>query len=223
MKTRKYSVSSIQSLILCGLCALCGSIPVRAFDTNVFTLPVVPDVGTNAIPSQKDRVIALAQGISTSKEIIAAIYPSYAPALKVNGKSKSLGFGIAVLYPLAKITDQAVLEHTFTGLRLDELGGNLYTPSVNMGLRGDMQLWGHNFTGLAYTGVVIPISGAGANNGSMGAIAGAGANTVLLKFGKADPTTGVKPGNLDVFATAEKWTQFDGMVYHIGAALKWSF
>ncbi len=162
-------------------------------------------------PEVKSNVVAFVQGVSAERNLTISIAPSYAPNLiNKDGVSDQWGACLALTYH----PQGAVGQYTFAGIRLDYLGSEFWAPSINGGLKADVQLFGINFTPLAYTGVSIPLAGAGEDNGDVGIIAGGGVKTTLwngLLFGKA--------ANLSVFAAAEKWSQFDGMIYHIGPAL----
>lgn len=160
----------------------------------------------------KQSFIGFAQGVNTEQNITAALYPSYAPDLiNKDGKSDQWGAGIALTYH----PKGAVGQYTFTGVRLDYLGSQFWAPSVNGGLKADVQIFGVNFTPIAYTGLVVPLGGAGSENGSLGVIAGGGVKTKLWTgkvFGK--------DADLSVGVAAEKWSNFDGMIYHLGPLLR---
>lgn len=159
----------------------------------------------------KARAITFVQDASEARTLVLAAYPSYAPDLKLaNGKSASWGVGAAALYPVSQFV--------YTGIRVDYLGGSLWAPSINLGLKADVQIFGLNFTPLAYTGAVVPLSGSGDTDGDFGYIIGGGIKATLWKG-----TVFGKEASLDVAATAEKWSQFDGEVYHLAPVfrIKW--
>ena len=176
---------------------------------------VITATAQNVNPDAKTNAIAFVQGVSAEKNITVALYPSYAPDLiNKDGKSDQWGAGIALTYH----PNGAVGQYTFTGIRLDYLGSDFFAPSINGGLKADVQIFGFNVTPLAYTGAAISLSGEGNENGDWGVIVGGGV--------KADVWQGKIAGldaKLSVFAAAEKWSQFDGMIYHVGPALtiKW--
>lgn len=180
---------------------------VALFTVTATAQNITPEVRTNAI--------TFVQGVSAEKNVTVALYPSYAPDLiNKDGKNDQWGAGIALTYH----PQGAVGQYTFAGIRLDYLGREFYAPSIAGGLKADVQVFGFNLTPIAYTGAVFPLSGAGRENGSVGTIVGGGV--------KADLWNGKIAGldaKLSVFAAAEKWSQFDGMVYHVGPAftLKW--
>ena len=153
------------------------------------------------------RIIGFAQDTSAAKSVVVAIYPSYAPELQVGGKKQQLGFGLAALYPVS--------QYVYTGIRVDYLGGNFWAPSINVGLKADVQLFGVNITPMLYTGGVVPLSGAGDQNKDWGYITGGGAMVSVWKG-----TLFKKEASLTLAATAEKWSQFDGNVYHLAPVLR---
>lgn len=184
-----------------------GAVMLAAVTNLTAQVTLPPEVKTNALE--------FVQGVSAEKNITVALYPSYAPNLiNKDGISDQWGAGLALTYH----PQGAVGQYTFAGLRLDYLGSSFWAPSVSGGLKADVQVFGFNITPLAYTGAVVPIGGAGKQNGDWGVIIGGGV--------KADLWHGKIAGldaKLSVFAAAEKWTQFDGMIYHLGPALtiKW--
>lgn len=172
-------------------------------------------------PELKTAVISFAQNVEATRSVTLAVYPTYAPGITDN----KWGYGAALVCPTSAITaleSNTIAQHAFGGLRFDSIGGGFFASTVAVGAKGDFQLWGHNFTIFAESGVNIPMSGAGDKNLSPGAMVGTGLNTHLLSFGKAD-ATGAKPFSLDAFACAEKWTQFGGYVLHAGPTLTWHF
>jgi hypothetical protein len=165
----------------------------------------------------KAAVVSFAQLVSTNRSITAAVYPSYAPQIVVNGHKDNFGFGAAVLTPLALLpglADNTIAQHSFVGLRLDYLAHEAFASTVGVGMKGDFQLWGHNFTAFAQTGANIPFSGFGLHNGDIGAMAGGGLYTSLYTF---------THGSLGIQVSAEKWTQFQGEVFHGGPVLTLHF
>lgn len=168
----------------------------------------------------KTAVISFAQTVSTNRSITAAVYPSYAPQIVVDGKKDNFGFGAAVLTPvsiipgLSGISDNAIVQHSFVGLRFDFMAHQAFASTVGVGMKGDFQLWGHNVTAFAQTGANIPFSGFGVKNGEIGAMAGGGLYTSIWKF---------THGSLGIQVSAEKWTQFQGEVFHGGPVLNISF
>lgn len=152
--------------------------------------------------------IGFVQGVVTNKTLTVTAYPSYAPDLTINGEKKSWGFGVAALYPLG--------DYAFTGARLDYLGDQYWSPSVTVGCKADVQLFGHNFTPFALGGAIIPLGGAGSDNHSVGAIVGGGIYTTVWQ--SADKKTSVQ-----AYYAAEHWTIFSGVVHHPGVALTFKF
>lgn len=165
-------------------------------------------------PEVKSNVVSFVQGVSAEKNITVALYPSYAPNLiNKDGKSDQWGAGIALTYHPAG----AVGQYTFVGLRADWLGSEIGLASASGGLKADVQIFGFNVTPLAFTSATIPMSGT-QEDGNWGVAVGGGVKADLWK-GKI---AGLD-AKLSVFAVAEKWSQFDGMIYHLGPALtlKW--
>jgi hypothetical protein len=148
------------------------------------------------------RFVEFAQGASTFKSLTFAVYPSYAPELVTGGKKDLFGFGATALYPLGNFA--------YTGLRVDYLGHEFWAPSINIGLKADVQIFGVNVTPMTYTGAIVPLSGAGNQNREVGYIIGGGASVSIWK-GKAFG----KDASFALAAAAEKWSNFPGNVYHI--------
>jgi hypothetical protein len=178
------------------------------------------DASTNSLPDLKTRVISFTQGVSGSSNLNFAVYPSYAPDLiNADGESDQFGAGVALTYSFQGDVGQ----HLFTGLRVDYLGSEFWAPSINGGLKADVQFFGHNFTPFAYTGAVVPLSGAGDLDGEWGLIYGAGVKTDVWRgklFGK--------DASMGIGAAVERWDtfgkrNFDGAIYHIAPVLsiKW--
>lgn len=167
------------------------------------------ETGTNAPSgSTKDRLISFVQDTSAARSLVFAFYPSFASKLvDADGNKNQWGFGAAALYPIS--------QYVYTGIRVDYLAGEFWAPSINVGLKADVQIFGWNFTPMVYSGGVVPLSGAGEKNGDWGYILGAGAKARLWEgkvFGKA--------AAFDLAATVEKWSQFDGEVLHIAPVFK---
>lgn len=160
------------SQILISLILIVGIKGAFAQDAVVASTPLeaVSLVTTNPWAG---RAIGFYQGVETNRALSVSLYPSYAPGLKINGKSKPFGFGAAVLYPLS--------QHTFTGFRADYLAGDFFAAQAAVGAKADFQLWGHTFTGFAVTSVLLPIQGAGDSNFTPGNATGAGITTEVYK------------------------------------------
>jgi hypothetical protein len=172
-------------------------------------------------PELKAAAISFAQNVEATRTVTLALYPTYAPGIS----TAKWGYGAALICPASAITaleSNGIAQHTFGGLRVDRIGGGFYASTVAVGMKGDFQLWGHNFTIFGESGVNIPMSGAGGNNLNLGAMVGSGINTHIYSFGKADDS-GSQPFSLDAFVCAEKWTQFSGYVLHAGPTLTWKF
>lgn len=165
--------------------------------------------------SLKSRLLTFEQGVEASSNLTFAVYPSYAPDLvNDDGKSDHWGAGLAALYSF----NGELGQHLFTGVRLDWLGSRFWAPSIQGGLKADVQILGHNFVPFAYTGTVVPISGAGDSNGDFGLLIGGGVKTSVW-HGKLFGLD----SSLALGAAVEKWARFDGQVYHIAPVLtiKW--
>jgi len=179
--------------------------------------------GSAAVPAASDNteiksaVIAFAQLTASNRNLTIAAYPMYAPAIVVDGKKENFGVGLALLTPATVVTafqDNKLAQHSFVGLRIDYLAHQAFASTVGVGLKGDVQLWNHNFTGFASGGANLPFSGFGHRNGDIGGMVGAGGYTDLWKF---------THGALGIQVSAEKWTQFPGMVFLGGPVLNISF
>ena len=120
--------------------------------------------------------------------------------------------GVALLTPSQDITpsgiaSNAIVQHTFVGLRFDYLAHQAFASTMAVGIKGDMQLWRHNFEGFFHSGANIPFSGFGIHNGDIGAMVGGGVYTSIFTF---------THGSIGFQGSAEKWTQFTGAVFHFG-------
>lgn len=109
-------------------------------------------------------------------------------------------------------------EHLFAGVRLDYLGHEFWAPSIQGGLKADLKFGSVVVTPFTYTGVIWATSGAGDQNGDGGVLVGGGAK-VTIWSGKLLGAN----AEIGVGAAAEKWSNFDGMVYHIAPVLKLKF
>ena len=63
---------------------------------------------------------------------------------------------------------------------------------------------------------------AAARCGELGAMAGGGVYTTIVSFGKTQ-ADGSKAGSFGLQMSAEKWTQFPGVVYTGGPVINWKF
>jgi len=192
------------------LATLSVAIPVMAQDNTP------PQTATDNSEA-KAAVISFAQLTASNRDITIAAYPMYAPSIEVNGKKDNFGAGIALLTPatvVPALQDNTIAKHSFVGLRFDYLAHQAFASTVGVGIRGDVQLWGHNFTGFASGGANIPFGGFGVKNGEIGAMAGAGGYTDIYKF---------THGAFGIQVSAEKWQQFPGMVFLGGPVLNISF
>jgi hypothetical protein len=166
-------------------------------------------------PESKSNAIAFVQGVSAEKNLTIGISPSYAPDLiNANGVKDQWGACLALTYH----PQGAVGQYTFAGIRLDYLGSQFYAPSIAGGLKADVQLFGINVTPFAYTGAAVPLSGAGKQNGDWGTIVGGGAKVSVWNGNLLGLNA-----NLSIAVAAEKWSQFDGVIYHGGPLLRLSW
>lgn len=157
---------------------------------------------------QESSWLSFAQGVSSNKSLTLTAYPSYAPDLKIAGENKSWGFGVAALYPLG--------DYAFTGARLDYLGDQFWSPSVTVGCKADVQLFGRNFTPFVIGGAIIPLGGAGDDNHAVGAIVGSGVTTSLWAAANGK-------SSVNLYFAVEKWSIFQGVIYHPGVAATFKF
>lgn len=165
----------------------------------------------------KSSIVSFAQLTASNKSLTVAAYPMYAPDIVVNGKKDNFGMGIALFTPVAALPALSlnpVAQHSFVGIRFDYLAHQAFASTVGVGLKGDMQLWGHNFTGFATVGANLPFAGFGVKNGDIGGMAGGGGYTSIWTF---------THGSLGVQMSAEKWTQFPGVVLLGGPVFNISF
>ncbi len=207
------------SKLIIGLMLLTG---ISAFSQTVVNTPAT---STNVDNTIKAAFISFLQDVETNRAISLTVYPTYAPGIVVNGKSDSFGLGIAALVPasaLPALSGNVLAQHAFAGLRFDYLAGQAFASTVAVGLKGDFQIYGHDFELFAESGANIPLSGFGQNNENVGAMVGGGGYTSLLSFGKAQ-ADGTKAGSLGLFVAMEKWTQFKGEIFHGGPVVNWKF
>lgn len=163
----------------------------------------------------KAAVVSFYQQTATNRNLTFTLYPEYAPDIVVNGKKDTFGAGLSLLTTASQISawaDAAIAQHTFVMLRFDYLAHQAFATTGTVGFNGNVQVLGHNFDVYVEGGANIPFSGFGVKNGALGAIEGQGIHTDLLSWGTAT-TLGAKPWHLGVQFTAEKWTQFPGMVF----------
>lgn len=165
----------------------------------------------------KTAVVSFTQLSISNRNISLAVYPTYAPQIVVNGKKDTLGLGLALFTPVALVpglANNTVAQHAYVGVRFDYLAHQAFASTVGLGLKGDFQLWGHNVEAFTQASANIPFSGFGVQNGELGAAIGGGLYTDIWKF---------KNGSLGVEISAEKWTQFQGEIFHGGPVLTISF
>lgn len=152
--------------------------------------------------SQATSVIGFAQSIAEAGNLTLTAYPSYAPDL-VNGDGQKDQWGASVALTYSFSGD--IGSHLFTGVRLDYIGSRFWAPSVTGGVSGQFQIGPQNFDVVGYGGVIKPLSGS--DDYDYGAIAGAGIKTTVKTWEKTSLSIGV---------ASEKWSNFNGLVHHIG-------
>lgn len=165
----------------------------------------------------KASLVSFAQLTASNRDLTIAAYPMYAPSIVVEGKKDNFGVGLALLTPasaLPALKGNVVAQHAFVGLRFDYLAHQAFASTVGVGVKGDVQLWSHNFTGFTQAGANMPFSGFGKKNGDIGGMVGGGGYTTIWQF---------THGALGVQVSAEKWTQFPGMVFLGGPVFNISF
>ena len=156
----------------------------------------------------KTQLIALGQGVNDAKAFSVAIYPGFAPDIKSSGVSSKWGAGIAALYPINP--------YSFAGLRLDYMGDQFWMPSCTVGLKADLTILGKfNVTPFTIGGAIFPLSGS-SQDGSVGAIVGAGFTSCLWKSDDGKRA-------FNVFYAVEKWTLFQGVIHRPGVAFSMKF
>jgi len=128
-----------------------------------------------------------------AKSLLFAAYPGYAPTLTVDGKKAPWGFGAALMYPVLTLGNVT----GYTGGRVDYLARDWFSPSVDVGLKAAVRLFDkvtvHPF---AEGGAIVPLAGAGDQNGSVGSILGGGAAVGLFRY---------KTATLSAFYAYEHW------------------
>lgn len=180
------------------------------FAALLFSFLTTIRAGTADIEQRAQSWVSLAQDISDAKQLTGVIYPGYAPNLKVNGVSKPWGLGVAILYPLG--------DYAFTGARLDFLGNNWFAPSVNVGLQAHLKVFGFDVTPFTMGGAIMPLTGAGDKNTTVGAILGAGVTATVWQSKDSNGKPDGKAA-LNIFGAVERWTLYDGQIYRPGVAL----
>lgn len=166
----------------------------------------------------KSSFLTFVQNVESNRSITATVYPMYAPSIVVNGKKDTFGGGVAVLTPVSAISALSLnplAQHSFIGLRFDYLAHSAFASTVGVGMKGDFQLWSHNFELYGQTGANIPFSGFGVKNGTIGAMVGTGLYTDLWH-----PSPNI---TLGIQFEGEKWTQFPGPVLLGGPVFHVSF
>ncbi len=123
------------------------------------------------------------------------------------GKSAEWGGGLAALYP--------ILGDVKVGPRIQYLAGNFYTLSATVQYSPSYKLFGSPVivTPAAYTGVMFPFAGAGADNGNLSAVYGAGVSfkypfTEKLEAGIGygwEDWTGLKVKSVEHYALVLNW------------------
>lgn len=139
-----------------------------------------------------------------AKMFDVSIAPSYAPKL-----NHAWGGSLEIAHPVNDLVS--------AGLRFDLLDGGYFAGSVNVTLKKSFTL-GKKFviTPNATTGVVSPISHAGDETRSVGAIAGAGLDALLWTNKKDNRQTG-SVVELHGFGSLEYWSQYDAVqIYYLG-------
>lgn len=180
----------------------------------LLSLPVI-HAQTNTL---KDRFLELGTGVSETKAVSVALYPGYAPDLKLGGVSKPWGGGVAVLYPVFEQGGEGFLSG-FVGGRLDYLADKFWAPSATVGLQAKLRIYGVETTPFVIGGAIFPLGGAGDQNGEVGAIVGGGLSVNVLKFGKQ--ADGSYHGKLSLFYATEKWSNFDGIIHRPGVNISY--
>jgi hypothetical protein len=159
----------------------------------------------------KARLISLAEGVNDAKAFSLAVYPGFAPDIKVNGVKSQWGAGMAVLYPTTSL-----VPYSFAGARLDYLGDQFWQPSVTLGFKADVLILGkYNVSPFTLGGAIFPLSGS-SQDGQVGAIVGGGFTSCLWKSDDGKRA-------FNVFYAVEKWTLFDGVIHRPGVAFSMKF
>ena len=186
----------------------------------ILAMAVINVAAQSETGSAKDRAIAFAQEMKDAGNLAVTLSPCYAPDVKDKaGNASQWGVSLAATYTF----QDGLGKFLFTGMRLDYLGNELWAPSVNGGLRADVQIFGHTITPVAYTGVVFPLSSLQDQVGSVGFIAGTGFKAELWHG-----TLFKKEASLFAGFAAEKWamqddTRFSGVIYRGFVGLKVRF
>lgn len=173
---------------------------------------------TNSNTAIEQHVLSFLQTANSNKSVTIAAYPMYAPDIVVNGKKDTFGLGLALLTPanmIPGLDGTFIGNHGFAGLRFDYLAHEAFASTIGVGLKGTMQIKGHDFMGFVHGGANIPFSGFGQNNINIGGMAGGGGYTDIHRF-SSNAVLGVQ-------ASVEKWTQFPGEVFLGGPVFNWNF
>lgn len=167
----------------------------------------VPIPSPTPVTITEQSLITFFQG-NESKSLTFAAYPSYAPQLK-NG---AWGAGVAIGYPTT--------DYTFVALRGEFLDGNYFAASAAGGLKGHVQLFGHDFSIAGYGGVVSPLSGAGDKTTDVSALLGTMVSTTIHEWKAGDTKI-----SFSAFGAVETWVPlYEGIqIVHAGvmATIPW--
>jgi len=162
-----------------------------------------PPAADENVPWWKN-IISFTQGVEAEKSLTLAVYPSYAPGLKLDtGQKAEWGFGAAAMYPIAT-------SHMLVGGRVDYLADIFWAPSVTVTPNLDFQFLGKNATLFGIGGATIPLQGT-TEDGQVGAVIGAGIYATIWQ-----PSENV---SVQVIGAYERWTPvLDQNIYHIAIA-----
>lgn len=167
-------------------------------------LPVFAQTNENAF-----KWFEFSQSVSDSKNLTLAVFPSYAPELMKDGKDDRWGVGAMVAYTFAGDVGQ----HLFTGLKVNYLNSDIWTSTVNGGLKADMILFNLPVTGITYAGVA---KASGVEDDDVQFVAGAGLVAHLW-------SNEAKTISVGIGGAVEYWDKLDGPVYNLGPVVtfKW--
>jgi hypothetical protein len=158
-----------------------------------------------------DGLVGFTEGVSKSDRLTFALYPAYGPGIKTDSGSDLWGFGAAAVYQVSDLL--------YVGARVDYLASEFWAPSATVSVQKTFSLFPESLnlpvTLFGVTGAVVPISGAGADNGDVGAIAGSG--IALSVWRPTERTT------FSIFYESEYWTNLKEWVHHPGVALTIKF
>ena len=182
----------------------------------VIGLVLAASVINSPAQSGLDKIIKFGIGSDQAKSITLAVSPCYAPEIVVNGAKAPWGLSAAALYP---VLDVAGVAQAATGVRVDWLANEFWTPSVDVTLQVPFLFLNKlEVTPFGIAGAIFPLGMGNDNGDSAGAIYGGGVGVKVWSW-----ESGGTKGTVNLGAGVEKWTPYPGEVYRVGGAVTLKF